>query len=498
MTTNLTWTALAVCVALLGAGAARAQHKPAAIIPSKPPVGTGGAAQRQHWKERSPRPGEKRDLGFGYGPGGVVSTGGGSLGLNVGGSLEMGGVLTVTAYVKDPVRGQALALVLPAGLQYVQGSQVQIVPPARGRDATSMVTWTIRGTRQGQHTLRVQSNTGIAQERAVTLTGPRTVRGPASPSGKRVPRETGGTGTKGRPEPAGRILRQPTASNNVPAGRASGPSDWPGGDSSPAQGGDRRKGAAPALKGPRGDMNPPRQMPGTNDPAPPQAQRPAGEMDREPSQPGMDDPVAPHAPAQDANEGPDAPAEDGNHGPAQGAAEEAPVPPAERPPAMALAEDADDGEPAEPGSEPTPADTEPAHASDPHAPRSPSGSAGQASSPTAVERPAATPLAEAASEKAVADGATPWLLLLLAGMVGALVCIGLFWFLAGPSRPEEPRQTPALKAAPALLPLARAMVRHRCEGCGKGLKIPQTLVGKKCKCPCGPRVRIAPHQRTDS
>ena len=58
--------------------------------------------------------------------------------LALGGSLQPGKAFDLTAYVTDPVPGQALSLQLPKGVELLQGPVCQPVPRG-GRSAASVV-----------------------------------------------------------------------------------------------------------------------------------------------------------------------------------------------------------------------------------------------------------------------------------------------------------------------------------------------------------------------
>jgi hypothetical protein len=123
-----------------------------------------------YWNERLLEPGERREVGYAYGLGGVTSTeGDGKLGITLGGTYEP--FFTVTTYVTDPGAGQTLSLELPAGLE-VQGDARVRVPPGTGTPATSIVTWKVKVLQTGEFRLRVASSTGMSQSKMITIARP--------------------------------------------------------------------------------------------------------------------------------------------------------------------------------------------------------------------------------------------------------------------------------------------------------------------------------------
>lgn len=126
-----------------------------------------------YWDPQPLRPGEKRTVGFAYGLGRVAaSEAGGALGLSVGGSFTPGGEFSLTAEVRNPVRGQTLTLELPPGFSLVSGRTTEAVPPPAANLSAriSPVTWRIKaGPNTGAFPLRVQSSTGVAQKLEVQI-----------------------------------------------------------------------------------------------------------------------------------------------------------------------------------------------------------------------------------------------------------------------------------------------------------------------------------------
>jgi predicted secreted protein len=89
----------------------------------------------------------------------------GRFSLRLGGAFDPGKEFTVTATVANPAKGQTLALELPDKLQVTQGDKQQTVPPADG----SAVTWKVKVLEAGTFKVRVQSSTGVAQTKTLTI-----------------------------------------------------------------------------------------------------------------------------------------------------------------------------------------------------------------------------------------------------------------------------------------------------------------------------------------
>jgi hypothetical protein len=122
-----------------------------------------------YWGEKLLPVGGKRQVGFSYGLGNLSVTG--HLGVSVGGSFVPNGDVTVVALVNNPQDGQKLTLKLSPGLELVEGSAQQAVPPVPpGATAQqSPVTWRLRAGRDGTYTIDVQSTTGESQKKRITI-----------------------------------------------------------------------------------------------------------------------------------------------------------------------------------------------------------------------------------------------------------------------------------------------------------------------------------------
>ncbi|GEM_PF-945808 len=82
---------------------------------------------------------------------------------------RVGSVFTITAHVEHPVRGQALTLELPPGLERVEGKEIQPVAAFSEINA-SFVVWRVRGVRPGDYDCVVRSNIGMVQSKKIKVT----------------------------------------------------------------------------------------------------------------------------------------------------------------------------------------------------------------------------------------------------------------------------------------------------------------------------------------
>jgi hypothetical protein len=134
-----------------------------------PPIQAGDSACAIFWEEKELKAGEKRELVWGYGGG--VSTSPEAEGLfklGLTGSFEPGKLFTIAAQIEDPATEQTLVLDLPAGMERVEGRQMQAVgtSPEFG---SSLVLWKARVTRPGDYEIRVRSSTGTVQSKHVRI-----------------------------------------------------------------------------------------------------------------------------------------------------------------------------------------------------------------------------------------------------------------------------------------------------------------------------------------
>ncbi|HYV35452.1 MAG TPA: hypothetical protein VE988_07100 [Gemmataceae bacterium] len=114
-------------------------------------------------------PGGKRDMAYAYGIG-IASNpeSEGRVNIDLNGSFEPGKQFTITAYVDDPIDGQALTLELPAGLQRVEGKTMQAVPEASER-GQSIVIWKAKVDKLGSYPIKVRSSNGVTYNTQLTI-----------------------------------------------------------------------------------------------------------------------------------------------------------------------------------------------------------------------------------------------------------------------------------------------------------------------------------------
>ena len=123
-----------------------------------------------YWDDKPLDPGGRREVGFTYGLGNVVT--GAKLLLTVGGRFVPGGEFTLQALVHDPAEKEKLTLTLPDGFEFLAGSvkeqEVPAVAPGAAR-RTSTVTWRIKAGAVGTYKLKVESSSGIAQNQPISI-----------------------------------------------------------------------------------------------------------------------------------------------------------------------------------------------------------------------------------------------------------------------------------------------------------------------------------------
>jgi hypothetical protein len=132
-------------------------------------VPAGDSACALFWEEKELKPGQKRELVWGYGGG--ISTSPeneGRVRVGLSGNFEPNKLFTIAAEIEDPTPDQSLALELPAGLERVEGREIQ--PVAQPTDsATSFVLWKGRVVRPGDYEIIVRSSTGSVQSKHVKI-----------------------------------------------------------------------------------------------------------------------------------------------------------------------------------------------------------------------------------------------------------------------------------------------------------------------------------------
>jgi cyclophilin family peptidyl-prolyl cis-trans isomerase len=90
--------------------------------------------------------------------------------LAMSGSFAPGKLITIMAQVDFPATGESLTLVLPAGVERVEGKEIQPVPAAGG---PSLVLWRVRAAEAGEFAVSVRSSTGVVQSGSIKVERPR-------------------------------------------------------------------------------------------------------------------------------------------------------------------------------------------------------------------------------------------------------------------------------------------------------------------------------------
>jgi peptidyl-prolyl cis-trans isomerase B (cyclophilin B) len=85
--------------------------------------------------------------------------------LATSGSPVPGKTITITAQVDFPSAGQALTLVLPDGLELIEGKEIQPVPAS----SPALVLWRLRAVDSGEYVVRVRSNAGTVLRHTVRV-----------------------------------------------------------------------------------------------------------------------------------------------------------------------------------------------------------------------------------------------------------------------------------------------------------------------------------------
>ncbi|MCI0377669.1 MAG: hypothetical protein L0215_08695 [Gemmataceae bacterium] len=122
------------------------------------------------WDPKPLPPNGRLVMAYGYGRSlATMPENEGRMKLAFGGNFEPGKVFSLMAYVEDPFAGQALTLELPAGLERVEGREIQPVPPPPADSATSMILWKIRVQEMGEFPVRIRSNNGVSMLRTISI-----------------------------------------------------------------------------------------------------------------------------------------------------------------------------------------------------------------------------------------------------------------------------------------------------------------------------------------
>lgn len=132
----------------------------------------GDSAVAFFWEPQVVKAKSKREIAFAYGQGIACNPESeGRVSIDFGGSFEPKKTFTVTAYVDDPIDGQSLTLVLPKGVERVDGRETQAVP-LPGEAGQSIVVWRCRLAEAGTYPIRIRSSNGVTQTRMVIVSPP--------------------------------------------------------------------------------------------------------------------------------------------------------------------------------------------------------------------------------------------------------------------------------------------------------------------------------------
>jgi predicted secreted protein len=86
--------------------------------------------------------------------------------INLGGEFAPGKIFMVSTSVAEPVPDQKLTLMLPAGLERVEGDETQ------SPQAKETISWKVKIHEIGKHTVGVKSSTGITQRKTLQIEPP--------------------------------------------------------------------------------------------------------------------------------------------------------------------------------------------------------------------------------------------------------------------------------------------------------------------------------------
>lgn len=125
-----------------------------------------------YWEPRELNPKSKREVAFTYGLGTVSADD--KLGLTVGGSMYVGGELSVVALIADP-NVKSATLTLPKNMELIEPKSLtqNVSPPRQGADGKvrpTNATWRVRATATGSESVSVRLDSGPSQSRRVTVT----------------------------------------------------------------------------------------------------------------------------------------------------------------------------------------------------------------------------------------------------------------------------------------------------------------------------------------
>jgi hypothetical protein len=129
----------------------------------------GDSAVAFYWEPSEIKAKSHRVVAVGYGQGIACNPQSeGRVSIDFGGSFQPHKTFTVTVYVDDPIVGQSLALMLPEGIQRLDGKDTQTVPEP-GEMGQSVVMWRCRLAQPGSYPIRIRSSNGVTHTRVVTV-----------------------------------------------------------------------------------------------------------------------------------------------------------------------------------------------------------------------------------------------------------------------------------------------------------------------------------------
>lgn len=128
-----------------------------------------------YWNPRTLRPGEKREVGFTYGLGYLVTSGQNKnqLALTSGGNYKPDGEITVTAYISNPEPGSKVTLKLPKGFSFDGDVATKDIKPPDNPKSPSPVSWKVRAGGRGRWTFTAETTNKLKGKHAVTISDKR-------------------------------------------------------------------------------------------------------------------------------------------------------------------------------------------------------------------------------------------------------------------------------------------------------------------------------------
>jgi RNA polymerase sigma factor (sigma-70 family) len=132
-----------------------------------------------YWPELPLAPGQRKVVGYTYGLGCVSGAAGelvadrrDQVGVTAGGAAEQDGIFTILAYVSNPLDEQTVTLRLPDGLLLLDDQKEVQKVLANARFSYAPVSWRVKATRAGQHTIEVETAPAIPKARPARVQHP--------------------------------------------------------------------------------------------------------------------------------------------------------------------------------------------------------------------------------------------------------------------------------------------------------------------------------------